>query len=142
MARTEYGQHAVEAAEKLIEDVFALGGVGYVALGSGQEIVMREATGMVSHTTSETNFYEELLVNPTLLKLAGQRAELDCGGLNYIAIGYGDFIQFIMPMRNGHISIGVSRKTAVGEFAARVRPLLERHSLAKPAPTNWLLASA
>lgn len=126
MPRTDYQQPATSDAEQLIQALFDIGGVGYVALGSGQEVLMRSAPGITGETTAETNFYEELLVNPTLLKLASQRAELDCGGLNFIAIGYGHFIQLIMRMKDGHVSLGVSRKTAVGEFAAKVRDVLER----------------
>lgn len=139
MARTSYNQLATPEADRLIADLFALGGIGYVALGCGQEVLMREAPGMVSRTTAETNFYEELLVNPTLIKLAGQRAALDCGGLNYIAIGYGDFIQLVMPMRDGHVSLAVSRKTAVGELAARIGDVLENHGHSRQTPSGWLL---
>jgi hypothetical protein len=84
----------------------------------------------VSRTTAETNFYEELRVNPSLLKLASQRADLDCGGLNYIAVGYGDFVQLIMLTKDGHISMGISRKVHTGELAARVKSVLQEYGLA------------
>ena len=140
MARTNYEQPATADAEQLIQALFDIGGVGYVALGSGQEVLMRSAPGITGETTAETNFYEELLVNPTLLKLASQRAELDCGGLNYIAIGYGHFIQLIMRMEGGHVSLGVSRKTVTGEFAAKVWDVLERLGRLPRATEPSLLA--
>lgn len=127
MPKTDYDHPASATAERLINDVFALGGIGYVALVAGQQVPMRKAPGVLSRTTAETNFYEELLVNPTLLKLAAQRAELDCGGLNYIAVGYGDFVQLIMPTRDGHISVAISRRVAAGEVAAELRAVLEQH---------------
>lgn len=139
MARTGYNHHGADAAEALIAALFDLGGIGYVALGNGQEVLMRPAPGLESDTTPESNFYEELLVNPTLLKLASQRGALDCGGLRYIAIGYGDFVQLIMPMQDGHVSLGVSRKAPVAELAARVGAVLEQHGRRWAPPPPWLL---
>lgn len=139
MARTTYSQPASDRADRLISAIFDLGAIGYVALCSGQEVLLRIAPGLVSTTTEETNFYEELLVNPTLLKLASQRANLDCEGLRYIAIGYGTFVQLIMLMKDGHVSIGVSRKANTGELAARVQSLLQDHGQAWEPPTPWLL---
>lgn len=139
MSRTTYQQPGSERASQLVSEIFALGGIGYVALCSGQEVLLRTAPGMVSTTTEETNFYEELLVNPTLLKLASQRANLDCEGLRYIAIGYGGFVQLIMPMKDGHVSMGISRKANAGELAARVQALLQEHGQAWIPPEPWLL---
>ena len=41
--------------------------------------------------------YEELLVNPTLLELTRQRGNIDCGGLEYLVIRYGNFFQLVLP---------------------------------------------
>lgn len=139
MARTTYKHPASDGADRLISAIFGLGGIGYVALCCGQEVLLRPAPGLVSTTTEESNFYEELLVNPTLLKLASQRANLDCEGLRYIAIGYDKFVQLIIQINDGHVSIGVSRKTNTGELAARVQTLLQEHGLAWTAPKPWLL---
>ena len=38
----------------------------------------------------ESDRYEELLVNPTLLTLATQRGNIDCGGLKYLIVRYGN----------------------------------------------------
>ena len=140
MARTTYEQAGTERANRLVAELFELGGIGYVALNVGQDVLLRSAPGMQSTTTEETNFYEELLVNPTLLKLASQRANLDCEGLRYVAIGYGRFIQLILLMKDGHVSLGVSRKTNPGELAARVQAVLEKHELDWSPPNTWLLA--
>jgi hypothetical protein len=131
MARTTYSQPASESAGRLISAIFDLGGIGYVALCCGQEILLRTAPGLVSTTTEETNFYEELLVNSTLLKLASQRANLDCEGLRYIAIGYEKFVQLIIQIKDGHVSMG--------ELAVRVQALLQDHGHAWAAPKPWLL---
>jgi hypothetical protein len=139
MPRPTYDQSTGEDVQHLIDDIFKLGLVGYVALTSGQEVLMRLAPGIVSGTTAETNFYEELFVNPALLKLASQRGELDCGGLNYMAIGYGDFTQLIMLMRDGHISMGISRKENPGRVADLVNAVLKKHEQTWSPPDPWLL---
>jgi hypothetical protein len=46
-----------------------------------------------------------LLVNPTLLTLATQRGNIDCGGLRYLIIGYGHFQQLVILRLAGHVSI-------------------------------------
>lgn len=140
MTRTTYEQLASNKAQQLITEIFKLSSIGYVALCCGQEVLLRQAPGLVSRTTAETNFYEALLVNPTLLKLASQRADLDCGGLDYIAIGYGDFVQLIMLTKDGHISMGISRKAHTGELAKRVRSVLQEHGQAWAPPAPWVLA--
>jgi hypothetical protein len=140
MAKTNYKQRAKDTVQRLVDDIFNLGSIGYVALCSGQEVLLRLAPGVESTTTAETNFYEELFVNPTLLKLASQRGEFDCGGLNYIAIGYGDFTQLIMLIKDGHASMGISRKAHAGDVAKRVNSVLQQHGQAWKPPAPWLLA--
>jgi hypothetical protein len=54
---------------------------------------------------ADSDRYEELLVNPTLLTLATQRGNIDCGGLRYLIIGYGHFQQLVIPRPAGHVSI-------------------------------------
>ena len=140
MSKTDYAQPATPLAEALLADLFAMGGVGYAALGAGQEVLMRTAPGLKTATTTDSNFYEELIVNPTLLKLASQRGELDCGGVSYIAIGYGEFTQLIMLTKDGHVSLGVPRDAPVREIAGRVAGVLERHNLANELCAAKLLA--
>ena len=138
MAKTGYEQKSSESVQKLIDDILALGGIGYVALNCGQEVLMRLSPGIESATTSDSNFFEELLVNPALLKLASQRGELDCGGFEYVAVGYGEFMQLIMQIENGHISLGISKETTPGELVSRVNAVLKRHQKVWKAPENWL----
>lgn len=155
MAQTDYDTPATPAAERLVKDLFALGGVGYVALGAEQEVLLRRlppaALGASAESdfyddliasTSDSNFYEELLVNPTLLKLAGQRGGLDCGGVRYIAIGYGGFVQLILPMKDGHISLGIAETSETPSLAERAQAVLSRHGRASRRPKPSLLASA
>ena len=140
MSYASFDTAAQPAAEALIADLFALGGVGYVALGSGPEVLMRAAPGLETTTTERSNFFEELLVNPTLLKLAGQRGRLDCGGLDHIAVGYGDFTEVILSMRDGHVSWGVGRKADARDVARRAHEVLARHGRTVPEHEAALLA--
>ena len=140
MPRTDYDQPANPAVEALVAELFAVGDVGYVAMISGQEVLLRLLPGVVTTTTVESNFYEELLVNPTLLTLAGQRVGLDCGGLDHVAVGYGDFTQLLVRMRDGHVSLGISRHSDARAVAGKVHEVLARHGRAHVDPEPSLLA--
>ena len=64
-----------------------------MAFGSGQDVVTRERSGLIDASSGESDRYEELLVNPTLLTLAAQRGDIDCGGLRYLVVAYRNFWQ-------------------------------------------------
>ena len=49
--------------------------------------------------------YEELIVNPTILTLVKQRGDIDCGGAKFVLIRYGNFYQLVAPIKNGHVSV-------------------------------------
>jgi hypothetical protein len=140
MPMTDFDEPATPEAEALAADIFAIEGVGYVAMTSGQEVLLRILPDVVTTTTRESNFFEELLVNPTLLTLAGQRGGLDCGGLDHIAVGYRDFTQLLVRMRDGHASIGISRRADARGVARRVHEVLGRHGRAHVEPEPSLLA--
>ena len=74
--------------------IFALGPhIRYVAYGSGQSIELSQREGVLDASGAASDFFEELLVNPTLLTLARQRGNLDCGGLRHVIVGYRNFNQ-------------------------------------------------
>ncbi len=79
--------------------------VRYVAVGRGQSVVTRVRGGLAGASSAESDRYEELLVNPTLVTLARQRGEIDCGGLRFLLVGYGNFHQLVVPLADGHVSI-------------------------------------
>jgi hypothetical protein len=90
----------------LHDDVFAISpDIRYVAVAYGQQVRMRARPGLHDASSSDSDLYEELLVNPTLLTLATQRGNIDCGGLRYLIIGYGHFHQLVLPRPAGHVSI-------------------------------------
>jgi len=80
--------------------------IRYVAIYEGQNLVFEQKQSVTQGASdSETDRFEELLVNPTLLKLAGQRGDIDCGGLDHLIVGYGNFNQLVKATANGHLSI-------------------------------------
>jgi hypothetical protein len=57
--------------------IFALGPhVRYVAFGAGQEVDARQRADVRDGSSGESDFFEELLVNPTLLQCGRDAAEL------------------------------------------------------------------
>lgn len=66
-----------------------------------------QRTELVGSSSSESDKYEELIVNPTLLKLVTQRGNIDCGGANWVIIRYGNFYELVIPVPSGHVSVGI-----------------------------------
>jgi hypothetical protein len=92
----------------MIDAIFGLGkAVRYVAVYRDGELEMRSRDGTAGASSSETDRYEELLVNPTLLKLASQRGNIDCGGLESLLVRYGNFYTYALPMPWGHVAVGI-----------------------------------
>ena len=99
--------------------LFALGDhISYVAFGAGQDIHTAQRNALEQASDESSDFYEELLVNPTLLSIARQRGELDCGGLRHLIVAYGNFTQVILPAAEGHVSLALERD-ADAELAIR-----------------------
>jgi hypothetical protein len=93
---------------RLRDAIFELGPhIRYIAFGSGQAVDLNERDGLANASEAGSDFFEELLVNPTLLTLARQRGELDCGGLRWIIVGYGNFEEVLVPTADGHVSVSV-----------------------------------
>jgi hypothetical protein len=94
--------------EAVISSVLSMSAdVRYVAVAHGQKVTMRQRSDVNTPSGADSDRFEELLVNPTLLTLARQRGEIDCGGLRFVIVGYGNFHQLVMPFRDGHVSIAV-----------------------------------
>lgn len=90
----------------MIDEILALSAaIRYVAVYQDGALTGRQGSDAADASSAETDRYEELLVNPTLLKLASQRGEIDCGGLDYLVIRYGNFFQFVLPRPGGHVSV-------------------------------------
>ena len=81
--------------------------IRYVAVEAAGQVETRSRPGLENASSSESDRYEELLVNPTLLTLARRRGEIDCGGLRYLIVGYGNFHQMVIPTDDGHVSVAL-----------------------------------
>ena len=97
-----------DAFERLIENCFgASSDVRHVAVYAGDKLVLRARDGVSGTGSAESDKYEELLVNPALIKLASQRGDIDCGGLRFLLVRYGHFFQCLYPTRTGHVSVAL-----------------------------------
>ncbi len=80
--------------------------VRYVAIYQNGALNMKQRNEKLpGASSSDSDRYEELLVNPTLLKLATQRGDIDCGGLDFLVIHYGHFHQVVRTIPGGHVSV-------------------------------------
>jgi hypothetical protein len=98
--------------------------VRYVALYLDGQLTLRERPGLANASASESDKYEELIVSPGVLTLVRQRGNIDCGGVEFVVIRYGNFWQTVWPLKNGHVSVGLEPPAD---------PL--DHAKAKPRPT-------
>jgi hypothetical protein len=113
--------------EELRTAIFGLGPhIRYVAFGNGQRVETAQRDGVADASDAGSDFFEELLVNPTLLTLARQRGELDCGGLRHVIVGYGNFDQVVIPTPSGHVSVCVERDADAEAVARQVAELISR----------------
>lgn len=87
------------------------------------------APGLAAASSSESDRYEEIIVNPTLIALARSRGEIDCGGLSFIVVGYGNFHQLVLPTRTGHASIAFELDADPLETLPAIRCVLAAHGL-------------
>ena len=94
------------SAPDTIDKIFAVTpAIRYVALYQQGNLTSRQRSALSGASASESDRYEELFVNPALLTLARQRGNLDCGGANFVLVGYGNFYQLVMDIPGGHASV-------------------------------------
>jgi hypothetical protein len=90
----------------ILDRIFSLSpDVRYVAFYRQGELTSRQRQEISGSSASESDRYEELFVNPTLLTLVRQRGNVDCGGARFVLVRYGNFFQFVQDLPNGHISV-------------------------------------
>jgi hypothetical protein len=109
----------------MIDEIFGLSdSVRYVAIYDGSQVESKSKSNVVGASGSESDRYEELLVNPTLLKLASQRGNIDCGGLQYVLVRYGNFFQYVLPTGSGHLSVCIESDADPIEIGTRINALV------------------
>ena len=101
--------------------------VRYVAVYRHGELSSRQRPDLTLASAPESDRYEELLVNPAVLTLTRQRGDIDCGGLDYIVIRYGNFFQFVAPIDGGHVSVAFEPDADPIERAAEVFRTIDAH---------------
>ena len=113
-------------ADTIIEVLFKeFDEIRYVAIYKNDELVFQQRGETENTSSGETDTYEELLVNPTLLKLASQRGNIDCGGLNHLIVGYGNFHQLVKAIPKGHISICLQPSSDLNHLPTQIFAFLK-----------------
>lgn len=108
----------------VIESLFALSAqIRYVAVYRGGVLISQQRGGIVGASSAETDRYEELLVNPALLLLARQRGNIDCGGAHFVLVGYGQFLQLVVDLPDGHVSLAFELGSDPLLYAEQVRQI-------------------
>ena len=105
--------------KQLMDRLFALSTeVRYAAVYRDGNLQTETRSGTAGASSAESDRYEELLVNPTLLTLVRQRGNIDCGGLRYVLIRYGNFLQWVRALPDGHVSVCIEPDGDVQRVAA------------------------
>ena len=115
--------------ESLLEKIFLISAdVRYVAIYVRGKLISSERPDLRNASSSESDKYEELIVNPTLLKLVTQRGNIDCGGAQFVIIRYGSFYEFVMPFLDGHVSVGIQLTGDPVAVGSSVQALAKEYS--------------
>ncbi len=114
--------------DRLMDALFDLApDIRYVAVYRHGELSLRQSADLTSASAPESDRYEELLVNPTVLTLTHQRGDIDCGGLDYVVIRYGNFFQFVASIDGGHVSVAFEPDANPIERAAEIFLTIDAH---------------
>ena len=114
------------SAPDTIDKIFAVDpAIRYVALYQQGNLTSRQRSALSGASASESDRYEELFVNPALLTLARQRGNLDCGGANFVLVGYGNFYQLVMDIPGGHVSVCFELSSNPLDYATAIRTICE-----------------
>jgi len=116
--------------DQLIKTIFSLSeDIRYIAIYTDGKLFSSERKELEHASSSESDKYEELIVNPTLLKLLTQRGNIDCGGTKYVLIRYGNFFQFVQPTGKGHLSVGIQLTANPLEIIPMINDAASRYDL-------------
>jgi hypothetical protein len=116
--------------QQLVETIFSLSqDIRYIAIYNHRELTVSSKSGVVGASSSESDKYEELIVNPAILTLVKQRGEIDCGGAKFVLIRYGNFYQFVSPTARGHISICIEPHADPLPLVESIQGILSQNGL-------------
>jgi hypothetical protein len=115
--------------ESLSKEIFQVSpDIRYVAIYVQDKLISSQRPDLKDASSSESDKYEELIVNPTLLKLVTQRGNIDCGGAEFVIIRYGSFYEFVMPFMDGHLSVGIQSAANPMTIASAIQSLAKGYS--------------
>jgi hypothetical protein len=103
--------------------------IRYVAVYHEGILTYLAREGRSAASSPESDRYEELLVNPTILTLVQQRGNIDCGGARFVLIRYGNFYQCVTPIRGGHISLCIEPHADPLELVEPIQDILTHQGL-------------
>lgn len=122
----EGASKTMREAEVLIPAIFGISpAIRYVAVLRNGILNSSQRPDLQGASASESDRYEELFVNPTLLTLVRQRGNLDCGGAKFVLVRYGNFYQFVHGNDADHVSVCFELSVNPLEFAERIEDLCE-----------------
>jgi len=126
------------SASQIIQRIFALSAdVRYVAVRIGDVLDLQQRADLSDASASESDRYEELLVNPTVLGLTSERGRIDCGGLEFVLVRYGKFFQFVHPVLGRHVSIAIAPTADPLTIVGPVRAILAQERLLPASNNRW-----
>jgi hypothetical protein len=115
--------------ETLLKKIFLISpDIRYAAIYMNDKLISSERSNLKNPSSSDSDKYEELIVNPTLLKLVTQRGNIDCGGVEFVIIRYGSFYEFVMSVKDGHVSVGIESGADVIAVAYSIQNLMKEGS--------------
>ncbi|GAB3090343.1 hypothetical protein [Lysobacter terrae] len=122
----------MSTGEAIIDACFeASPNVRYVAAYLHRTLALRSRADLQLLGSNESDRYEEIIVNPTLLTLLTQRGNIDCGGLRHVVVSYGNFDAYILPVPGGHVTVSFEQGIDIQPEIARIGRLIE--AMASPA---------
>ena len=99
--------------------------VRYVAAYLDGQVGLRSRADVQLLGSNESDQYEELIVNPTLIKLLTQRGNIDCGGFRHAVATYGLFHAFIYPVDSGHVTVSFELHAKLDDEIPRIMAVID-----------------
>lgn len=109
----------------LVKKILSLSdNIRYVAIYNNGLLTSSARASLHGASNTESDKYEELIVNPAILTLVKQRGDIDCGGCQYVLVRYGNFYQLIIPYGNGHVSVCIEQIAQPLDYVESIRKVI------------------
>jgi hypothetical protein len=110
----------------MLDKIFQISAdIRYVAIYCDGELRTEARENIDGASSQESDKYEELIANPAMLTVASQRGNIDCGGLDFLLVRYGNFFQFIFPLAEGHVSVCIDKDADPITIGNKVKALFD-----------------